>query len=135
MKNKWKQIVTALLIASMMVISLAACGNSSQAETNEIQTVTEGQKESAENTNAEVDNTAAHPDVLVAYFSATGTTKGVAEKIAAITGGDLYEIIPAEPYSFRPVRRISFIQHRHLLCLSGPFVVQNITCHKSCRSH
>ncbi len=42
---------------------------------------------------------AAHSDVLVAYFSATGTTQGVAEKIAAITGGDLYEIIPAEPYS------------------------------------
>jgi len=27
----------------------------------------------------------------VAYFSATGTTKGVAEKIAAITGGDVSE--------------------------------------------
>ena len=36
---------------------------------------------------------------LVVYFSATGTTKGVAEKIAALTGGDLYEIVPAEPYS------------------------------------
>ncbi|MBR4164749.1 MAG: flavodoxin, partial [Lachnospiraceae bacterium] len=40
-----------------------------------------------------------HAAVLVAFFSATGTTKGVAEKIAAITGGDLYEIVPAEPYS------------------------------------
>ncbi len=50
-----------------------------------------------ENTSAE--DTAAHSDILVAYFSATGTTKGVAEKIAAITGGDLYEIVPAEPYS------------------------------------
>ena len=38
-------------------------------------------------------------DVLVAYFSATGTTKGVAEKIASITGGDLYEILAAEPYT------------------------------------
>ena len=35
----------------------------------------------------------------MAYFSATGTTKGVAEKIAAVTGGDLYEIVPAEPYT------------------------------------
>ena len=52
---------------------------------------------SAENTSAE--DTAAHADVLVAYFSATGTTKGVAEKIAAVTGGDLYEILPAEPYT------------------------------------
>ncbi len=50
-------------------------------------------------TPAETENTAPHSDVLVAYFSATGTTKGVAEKIASITGGDLYEIVPAELYS------------------------------------
>ena len=37
--------------------------------------------------------------VLVVVFSATGTTKAVAEKIAAIEGADLYEIIPAEPYT------------------------------------
>lgn len=37
--------------------------------------------------------------VLVAYFSCTGNTKAVAEKIAALTGGDLYEITPADPYT------------------------------------
>ena len=52
---------------------------------------------SAENTSAE--DTTAHSGVLVAYFSATGTTKGVAERIAAVTGGDLYEILAAEPYT------------------------------------
>ena len=41
----------------------------------------------------------AHSDTLVVYFSCTGTTKGVAEKIAGITGADLYEIIPAQPYT------------------------------------
>ena len=30
--------------------------------------------------------------VLIAYFSATGTTKKVAENLAKVTGGDLYEI-------------------------------------------
>lgn len=45
------------------------------------------------------DTPAAHSDILVAYFSATGTTKGVAERIASVTGGDLYEILPAEPYT------------------------------------
>ena len=48
---------------------------------------------------AETEASAAHSDVLVAYFSATGTTKGVAERIASVTGGDLYEIVPANPYS------------------------------------
>ena len=38
-------------------------------------------------------------DVLVVYFSATGTTKGVAEKIAALTDSDIFEIVPAEPYT------------------------------------
>ena len=37
--------------------------------------------------------------VLVAYFSATSNTRAVAEKIAALTGGDLYEIVPAQPYT------------------------------------
>jgi flavodoxin len=36
---------------------------------------------------------------LVIYFSATGTTKGVAEKIASVTGADLYEIVPKETYT------------------------------------
>lgn len=36
---------------------------------------------------------------LVAYFSATGTTRQVAEWIAGQTGADLYEIIPEIPYS------------------------------------
>ena len=37
--------------------------------------------------------------VLVAYFSATGNTKGVAEKIADIADGTLYEIVPQVPYT------------------------------------
>ena len=57
----------------------------------------------AEEAAAETDNQgqapAAHSDVLVAYFSATGTTKGVAERIASVTGGDLYEIQAADPYT------------------------------------
>jgi flavodoxin len=36
---------------------------------------------------------------LIAYFSATGTTKKKAERLAKITGGDLYEIMPEKPYT------------------------------------
>lgn len=36
---------------------------------------------------------------LVAYFSATGTTKAEAERIAKVQGADLYEIKPAVPYT------------------------------------
>ena len=37
--------------------------------------------------------------ILVAYFSATGTTAKVAEKLAAVTGADLFEIVPEAPYT------------------------------------
>lgn len=36
---------------------------------------------------------------LVAYFSATGTTEGVARRIAKMTGADLLRIEPATPYT------------------------------------
>jgi flavodoxin len=36
---------------------------------------------------------------LIAYFSASGVTRKVAESLAKITGTDLYEIRPAVPYS------------------------------------
>ncbi|HIW97901.1 MAG TPA: NAD(P)H-dependent oxidoreductase [Candidatus Tidjanibacter gallistercoris] len=47
---------------------------------------------------------AAAPDserarILVAYFSATGTTARVARQLAEATGGDLYAITPVEPYT------------------------------------
>ena len=36
---------------------------------------------------------------LVAYFSATGTTKKVAEHLANAIGADLFAIEPAVPYT------------------------------------
>ena len=75
----------SVIMAALVLTSLAACGDKAQAKTNETETETEARTPGS--------------DVLVAYFSATGTTKGVAEKIAEVTGGDLYEIVPEEPYS------------------------------------
>lgn len=37
--------------------------------------------------------------ILVAYFSATGTTSEAAEKISKITNGEIYTIAPVKPYS------------------------------------
>lgn len=42
--------------------------------------------------------------VLIAYFSATGTTQGIAEKIAEKTGGTLYEILAEDPYTEEDLR-------------------------------
>ena len=72
--------IISIAMTALLITSFAAWRNNAQAET-----VTETTESSSE--------------VLVAYFSATGTTKGVAEKIASLTGGDLYEILAAEPYT------------------------------------
>ncbi len=37
--------------------------------------------------------------ILVSFFSASGVTKEVAERIATITGGDLFEIEPIDKYT------------------------------------
>lgn len=50
-------------------------------------------EETGEETNGEAGK------VLVAYFSATGTTKALAEYAADALGADLYEIVPEEPYT------------------------------------
>ena len=111
-----KKIISIILTA-VLFTALTACGSSAQAGTTSTQAVTEAQKAAAESTTAAKTETAAaettqkaepestaaapaaHSDVLVAFFSATGTTKGVAERIASVTGGDLYEILAAEPYT------------------------------------
>nr|WP_270298598.1 flavodoxin [Eggerthella sinensis] len=38
-------------------------------------------------------------NILVAYFSASGQTARLAKTVARATGGDLFEIEPAKPYT------------------------------------
>lgn len=38
-------------------------------------------------------------NILVAYFSATGVTEAVAERLSQVVGGDLYRIEPQTPYT------------------------------------
>ena len=86
--KKLKKIL-ALSCALLMAVTITACGTS---ESN-------NNSESKQTTEAEKTTQAADTNVLVAYFSATGNTKTVAEQIADVTGGELYEIEPAEPYT------------------------------------
>ena len=86
--------IIALLIAALLVFGLTACGGSSEsAEENPAETAESSSDETA------AEETQTDKDVLVVYFSAAGTTKGVAEKIASLTGADLYEIKAAQEYT------------------------------------
>ncbi len=94
-----------------MMFGLTACSGSAAVTTSAQETTTAATTQTAETSAAteketeatseatSAEDTKAGKDVLVVYFSATGTTKDVAEKIASITNGDLYEIKPAKPYS------------------------------------
>ena len=61
-----------MIFAALMTMSLSACSQ---------------KKESKE------------MKVLVAYFSASGVTRGVAQQLAEVTGGTLHEIKPAVAYT------------------------------------
>ena len=96
--------VLSLLLAALLVASLAACAGNSPADPTANTTVdplvsADPESTAAPESAAAQDTTAAAGKTLVVVFSATGTTKGVAEKIAAIENADLYEIKAAQTYT------------------------------------
>lgn len=50
------------------------------------------------------DTPAEETDILVVYFSAQGHTEAVAGYIAQTTGGDLFELVPVDPYTADDLR-------------------------------
>ena len=98
----------------MSILCLTACGSNAGEAAHAADSAVQSEV-SAEEQNGETDKTepvkddnaaetetpeqSENKDTVVVYFSATGTTKGVAEKIAAVTDADIFELIPAEPYS------------------------------------
>ena len=94
----------SLLLAALMILSLAACGNKANntpAQTPSDDTPSESTPAQTpdDTANGEADNTTSGGKVLVVYYSASGNTKRVAEDIAETAGGDLFEITPTEPYT------------------------------------
>ena len=95
-----------ILLSLTMILGLTACGNSAsktkQPSTEDTFVESKADTESAE-TSTNMENTdnqdAQEHKILVAYFSATGTTKGVAEHIANGLNADIYEIVPEDPYT------------------------------------
>ena len=73
---------TTILCAAIMLLSMSACA----------------QKNNQNNPNPGKEN----PEIkktLVVYFSATGTTKAAAQRLAEEHNADLYEITPEVPYT------------------------------------
>ena len=90
--------LTSILLALVLVFSFAACSNNSsngESSTNSAPASTQSANESSDNDT----NSSSNSKTLVVYYSATGSTKAVAETIANTAGADLFEITPVEPYT------------------------------------
>lgn len=100
----------------LLILGMTACGNETSKSNSDNNTdkttqttakASENEQKGTENIGKETDTSttenntqpATGKDTLVVVFSATGTTKGVAERIAAMENADFYEITAAEPYT------------------------------------
>lgn len=103
--------LTAIFLCFAMALSLAACGNTTSS-TSESSTPessvppasseasdTSSTAASQEPASQEETEVEAGGNTLVVYFSATGNTEQAATYIADITGSDLFELEPADPYT------------------------------------
>lgn len=121
MLKKHKKII-GLFLAACMMLGLAACGSetatsdtqSQQMVSDDTEIATEAPPKTAapeteteateelpeeEKTQSDTPDSLVESTALVCYFSATGNTEAVAEKLMIYAGADLYKIKPKEPYT------------------------------------
>lgn len=112
--------IFAILLCAVMVFSLAACsgqneqsgqGSGGSNSSSEESTPPESSSEPAEQpgepsepASSETPSDTPNEEpvegkTLVVYYSATNNTEAIAGYIAEATGGDLFELIPTEPYT------------------------------------
>lgn len=106
--------IFALLTALTLACALTACGetgtqsNPGQSQTQQEGTSSVGETSVPEQSTphasstpeaGESDEETPEGGVLVAYFSATGNTEGIAQYLQSVLDADLYEIVPEVPYT------------------------------------
>ena len=89
---KTKKIAAVLLTCIMAIGLMAGCGasNTNQSGNEEADTNSENTTDTTENTST------GNGKTLVVYYSASGNTKDVAEKIAKITEADLEHLVACD---------------------------------------
>lgn len=108
--------LSSIILCAALFFGLTACGNSSSSRTENVFTGTSKQdsepsfsdeKPTVSTNETASSNTAEPPEIpdsetyektLVVYFTWSSNTEGMAKTIAELTGGDIFEIVPAKPY-------------------------------------
>lgn len=89
-----------LALALVMLCSLAACGGEKQTETTPpVETQTAEPTSSPTPEPTPTTDTQVEGKTLIAYFSATNNTEGIANHLNTLLDADLYEIVPETPYT------------------------------------
>lgn len=108
MIKKNGKLVAVLLMVFIMAFALAGCGNTetagqndnSQTSVAEKDTGNDGQEDTSnDSASSQSEGTSEDGKILVAYFSHSGNTKGIAEDIQKKTGADIFEITTVNKYS------------------------------------
>lgn len=104
-----KKLFTLLLSASLLCALSACSGETSSSSDNSIsETSTDSFEQTLQSSESSIeteestdllDSTEDAGGTLIAYFSWSGNTEQVAQIIQTETGGDLFEIATAEPYT------------------------------------
>lgn len=96
------KVITLFMSVVMAAGLLAGCGSSTAKSSADADVQENVVTQQPAETDSE-DNTSVAEETedttLIVYYSASGSTKAVAEKIAADTGADLFEITPVTPYT------------------------------------
>ena len=95
---RMRKIITGVLTITMLLSLMTGCGAGSS-DMSAARTTTESNDSQKAEDTTDTNKTTNGRKALVVYFSATGSTKAVAETIADTTGGDLFEIQPKDPYT------------------------------------
>lgn len=98
---KSKKLLSIILAGVTAISLMSGCGSTNQNSSSSNNDNKNANNTAESDSNVADDTTAADSNgkTLVVYYSATGNTKNVAETIAQVTGGDLFEIEPKEPYT------------------------------------
>lgn len=92
----WKRMIGIVALAVFGLVA-AACGGTESAASSGASTSTAAKTQASASSSGTA--AASGKKILVAYFSATGSTKAVAETAAQALDADLYELNPVQSYT------------------------------------
>ncbi len=102
-----KKVFLLTAVVCLIALVFCACNNTTPSTNtnndlsneNQVNNVEEVVATTEETSEVVEEDLASNKRIAVVYFSATGNTKTVAEYIAKMTSGDIFEIVPKEVYT------------------------------------